>query len=611
MANLLKMADVQAIVALFQQGWSKRRIARELGIDRETVARYTAPKPAISHTGSEDLEAGGEAKPAIPHTGSSELGGDDSGAGQERVGPKPAIVHIGSDGVSREAETAKPAISHTGSDVATTGLAAESGSAAARADGAGRQSECVPFRTIVEAKLDQGLSAQRIWQDLKADHGFTHSYYSVLRFVSRLQPGQTLPFRRLERAPGEEAQIDFGTGAPIVAAPNEDPGIGTRPSPRSTPRAKRQRTHVFRIVLSHSRKAYSEAVTRQTTDAFLACLENAFAHFGGVPKTLVIDNLKAAVTRADWFDPDLNPKVAAFCQHYGTVMLPTKPYVPRHKGKVERGIDYVQENALKGRKFATLAEQNRFLLDWERTVADTRIHGTTRRQVGKHFADVEKATLLPLPAERFPNFREARRTVHRDGHVEVERAYYSVPPEYVGRTVWARWDGRLVRVFNERFELVATHARHLPGSFSTLDVHLHSAKISKVELGASQLLARADQLGPNVGQWAQAMIRERGVEGIRPLVGLLGLANKFPIAILDDACAAAHRHGAYRLRFVRQLAKRRQESHDQQPSNTPLLDEHPLIRPLVEYGRLVTASAWDAGFSQLLAVGQWRIAVKL
>ena len=122
-------------------------------------------------------------------------------------------------------------------------------------------------------------------------------------------------------------------------------------APPSTKNAegKRQRTHVFRIVLSHSRKAYSEAVPRQTTDAFIGCLENAFHYFGGVPRTLVIDNLKAAVTKADWFNPELHPKITAFCQHYGTVVLPTKPYTPRHKGKVERGVDYVQENALKGR----------------------------------------------------------------------------------------------------------------------------------------------------------------------------------------------------------------------------------------------------------------------
>ena len=170
------------------------------------------------------------------------------------------------------------------------------------------------------------------------------------------------------------------------------------------------------------------------------------------------------MTKADWFDPEINPKVRSFGEHYGTVFLPTRPYTPRHKGKVERGVDYVQENALRGRSFASLEEQNRFLRDWELTVADTRVHGTTRRHVGKHFLEVERAALLPLPAEPFPSFREARRTVHRDGHVEVDRAYYSVPPEYLARRVWVRWDARMVRVFNDRMEPVAVHARQRAGA---------------------------------------------------------------------------------------------------------------------------------------------------
>jgi transposase len=272
------------------------------------------------------------------------------------------------------------------------------------------------FSDVVQAKLDQGLSAQRIWQDLFNEHGFAYSYYSVLRFVRKLTPAGELPFRRMECAPGEVVQVDFGTDASLVGTDG-----------------KRQRTYVFRIVLSHSRKGYSEAITRQTTDAFLGCLENAFRYFGGVTKTVVIDNdnFKAAVTKADWFDPE--PKVIAFCRHYAMVILPTKSYTPRHKGKVERASDYVKENALKGRTFASL------------------------------FTTVEKAALLPLPAERFPNFRDAQRVVHRDGHIEVERAYYSVPPEYLGRTLWVRSDGRLVRIFNQRFELIATAA--LTGQF--------------------------------------------------------------------------------------------------------------------------------------------------
>ena len=174
---------------------------------------------------------------------------------------------------------------------------------------------------MILAKLDQGLTAKRIWQDLVAEHGFAACYHSVRRYVRRLGQGHAVPFRRMECGPGEEAQVDFGAGAWVVM-----------------PDGRRRRPHVFRIVLSHSRKAYSEAVWRQTTDAFLRCLENAFWHFGGAPERLVLDNLRAAVKQADWYDPELNPKVRAFGAHYGVVLLPTKPRTPRGtRGRSKKG----------------------------------------------------------------------------------------------------------------------------------------------------------------------------------------------------------------------------------------------------------------------------------
>jgi hypothetical protein len=253
------------------------------------------------------------------------------------------------------------------------------------------------------------------------------------------------------------------------------------------------------------------------------------------------------------------------------------------KGKVERGIDYVQENALRGRSFASLAEQNRFLLDWEATVADTRLHGTTRRQVGTHFAAVERAALQRLPAERFPCFREVRRTVHRDGHVEVEKAYYSVPPEYLSRQVWVRSDTRVVRIFDEQMTPVAVHVRHEPGRFSTQSSHIAGPKISGVERGAAWLLGKVRRIGSCSTRWAEAVIRERGVEGVRVLQGLLNLAKRHPGGALERACDVASSYGAYRLRTVRTLLTRSAAG----PEPQPFLEEHPLIRDLADYGQFV------------------------
>jgi len=261
------------------------------------------------------------------------------------------------------------------------------------------------------------------------------------------------------------------------------------------------------------------------------------------------------------------------------VFLPTKPYTPRHKGKVESSVKYVKRNALKGRIFASLAEQNQFLLDWETQIADQRIHGTTKQQVLRLFEQVERGKLLPLPAERFPNFHEARRVVHRDGHLEVDKAFYSAPPEYVGHRLWVRWDGRLVRIFNDRWEQVAAHAKAEPGRFRTAAEHVPQKKVSAVERGTDALLRQIAAIGPHTRQWAEATTQARGVEAVRVLVGLKHLAGKHASEALEEACRVALSHGAYRLRTVRTLLQRKGREQRQ----FEFLEEHPIIRPLSDY----------------------------
>lgn len=498
--NQLKVNQRQNILLLYQQGWSKRRIARELGVDRVTVRKYLADAPPKS--------------PTNPHTGST-----------------------------AEPASNSPANPHTGS-----------------ASHPGPASACEPRRAQIQQALERGLSVQRIYQDLVLEHQFAGSYYAVRRFVARLAARLELPFRRMECDPGQELQVDFGLGAWVIEE------------------GKRRRPHLFRGVLSCSRKGYSEVVWRQTTESFIRCLENSFRHYGGVPATVVIDNLKAGVLRADWFDPELNPKLEEFARHYGVVFLPTKPAMPRHKGKIESGVKYAQNNAVAGRTFRSLAEQNLFLAEWERTVADTRIHGTTRQQVGRFFAGVEQPALRPLPASLFPVFEEAQRTVHRDGYLEFRRAYYSVPPEYVGRLVWVRRETRLVRVYNTRREQIALHAQAEPGKFTTDPAHLHSRKRHVIERGADYLLDRCRLVGPHTGTWAQQMLAQRGPQALRVMLGLLQLAEKHPVAKLERAAQVATHHSAWRLRDLKRLIE--------QPANViqlQFLEQHPLIRPLDAY----------------------------
>lgn len=533
MANHLKMAKAQAIQALWEQGWSLRRIARSLRISRVTVKRHV------------ELE---RARGALSGDGNGETGPNPPTGSDVQTGPNPPT---GSDGQSRPNPPA---------------------------GNSGPVSECEPFRDFIIAGLERGLSRVRIWQDLQSEFEFAGGYDCVKRYAGRLAAANPLPVRRMECEPGAEAQVDFGTGAPVIVPAGEPLPLGVT--------NRRRKTHVFRIVLSHSRKAYSEVVYRQTTENFIRCLENAFWHFGGIPRTLVIDNLKAAVTKADWYDPDIHWKVRSFCEHYGIAVLPTKPRTPRHKGKVERIVGYVQDNALKGRTFTSLADQNRYLHEWEAKVADTRIHGTTQKQVKKAFEEVERSALMPLPLSRFPSFNEGRRSVNRDGHVEVAKAYYSVPPEYLGREVWVRWDSHMVRIFNDRFEQVAIHAIESPGQFGTTGRHVHPHKRSGIERGAAYNLNKASLIGPKTGQWAEQMIQQRGIEGIRPLLGLLHLSKRYKADAIETACELAITHGAYRLRTIRDLLKRQGTSQER----FEFMDEHPIIRSLSEYGRLARSA---------------------
>jgi hypothetical protein len=364
---------------------------------------------------------------------------------------------------------------------------------------------------------------------------------------------------RIEVEPGEEAQIDFGTGAWVVN------GEG-----------RRRRPWVLRVVLSHSRKAYSEAVWQQTTELLIRCLENGFRFFGGVTRTVNLDNLRAAVTRADWCDPELNPKLRDFCRHYGTVLLPCRPRTPEHKGKTERSIGYLKDNGLRGRSFASLAAHNEFLRDWEKTVADVRIHGTTRQQVAVRFA-AEKAHLLGLPPNLFASFSEGRRRVHRDSYIEVQQAYYAVPPEYIARDVWVRWDGRQVRVFNERWEQIQIHRRLEPGQFSQC-LGLGGGH-GPLERQLHYWLGRCQELGSSCGQWAEHVLERKGPIGIRSLMGLLALSHRHPFRSLNEACATAASRGAWRLRDVQALLDQRPR-----PQQLSLATDHPLIRNLAEYG---------------------------
>lgn len=508
MSNKLKVQEQEAIANLSRLGWGIRRIARQLGLSRNTVRSYVRSlKPSEAVDIAEDILKASALSPPSP--------------GNQ------------TDPLSTPGNTT------------------------------GRKSLCADHAALIFAKCESGLTAQRIYQDLRVEIAFAGSYQSVKRYVRRLRRTDPKVVQRIEVQPGEEVQVDFGTGPTLLASDGQ-----------------KRKTWIFRLVLSYSRKAYSQAVLRQDTETFLRCIESAFREFGGSTLTINLDNLKAAVLKADWADPELNPKLIDFARHYRTSIMPCLPGVPEHKGKVENSVNYVRENALAGRTFSSLAELNLALAHWEKTVADLRIHGTTKRQVAQLFA-VEKPALQPLPASVFACFQEGPRTVHRDGHVEVAKAFYHVPPEFLRQDVWVRYDSREVRIFTKNsdgsLKQIQVHRRLEPGQFT--NARGIGGGQGSLQANLNYWLKRATELGASCEGWARAVAHNRGIGGMRTLMGLVSLVDRHSFAAVNRACERALAKGTWRLRDVRALIEAKEVQ-----TQIAFEDHHPLIRNLSEYG---------------------------
>jgi hypothetical protein len=279
------------------------------------------------------------------------------------------------------------------------------------------------------------------------------------------------------------------------------------------------------------------------------------------------------VLKPDIYDPALNPLYRDLLTHYGAVALPCRVRDADRKGKVERGVGHAKNTPLKGLRFESLAEAQAYLDRWERNWADTRVHGATKRQVAAMFAE-EKPALLSLPVEPFRRYRFGDRRVNLDGCVEVEAAYYSAPPGWIGRQVKVQWDGRSVRLLDPRTgQLLREHLPQQRGRHRIPDEDrpAHTPRTTQ------QLLARCTRIGAHAGSLAEHMYRQDGVVSIRRIQGLLALARKHGVALTDDACAAALEIGvpANPYRFVRRWLERR-------PSLT-LRQVDPIIRQLTLY----------------------------
>jgi transposase len=545
MSNVLGDTKQQQVLALGRLGWSLRRIEEATTVRRETASAYLKaagipvrerggrlrvwpPKPATTPEVSTEP---GSSKPATTPAVST-----DSGP------PKPAIFDV----VSTDPHRPSP-----------PGRRAPSASA------------CGPYRELIAEALGRGRNAMAIWQDLVDDHGFTARYASVRRFVVALR-GRTPAEARvvITTAPGEEGQVDYGDGGPMVRD-------------RST--GKYRRTRLFVLTLGCSRKSVRLLVWRSSAQIWAELHERAFRQLGGTVRVVILDNLKEGVLTPDIYDPALNPLYRDVLAHYGVVALPCRVGDPDRKGKVEAGVGHAQKTPLRGLRFETLEEAQAYLDRWETRWADTRIHGTTKRQVAVMFAE-EQPMLGPLPLEPFRYYRYGERTVHLDGCVEVEAAYYGAPPGWIGRRVDVQWNDLFVRLLDPKTaQLLREHVRAPRGWHRIADADRPRRTPPKT----MALLEAAMRVGPSVSTICDHIHRHEGEAGVRRILGVLALAKKHGPAVLEDAAKAALDLGVPTYRFLRRYLERRP------PVPLTLRQVDPLIRQLTLYRDLIDRRTGD------------------
>jgi len=398
-------------------------------------------------------------------------------------------------------------------------------------------SSLLPYQAVVERLLEQGVEMTAIHQRMRDTYGYTGSYSAVRRFVYHLRPPQPEAFVRVHSAPGEEIQVDFASVGQLY-----DP-VGGRVRP----------AYAFVATLCHSRHQYAELVFDQKVPTWIALHRRTFESFGGVPKRVVPDNLKAAVIDALVHDPVLGEAYRCMGLHYGFLISPTVPGTPRHKGKVENGVHYLQRNFMAGQEFLDILVANQRLRVWTAEVAGTRCHGTTHQAPLKLFHECERSALLPLPPDPFTLCEIKPVTVHPDCHAVIAGSYYSVPYTYVGRRLDAHISERVVELYDD-LDLVATHLRSLvPGKWHTRMEDYPPHKAAYLIYTPDYCRQEASRIGPSTRQVADTLLADRPLCRLRSVQAILRLEKTVGSQRLEAACARAIYFGDIRYRRIKDI----------------------------------------------------------
>jgi len=384
-----------------------------------------------------------------------------------------------------------------------------------------------PYRSVVGEYLKLGVEMATIHSRLVREHGYRGSYSSVKRFVRHLRPREPEVCIRIETAPGHQAQVDFG-------------GVGRI---RDGATGKLRQAYCFVMTLSYSRHQYAELVFDQKMETWIGCHRRGFEFFGGVVREVVIDNLKAAILRAELENPTLSVPYKRLAQHYGFLVHPCRVRTPQHKGKVENGVRYVQRSFMAGREFVDIDEANRKLLDWVMNEAGVRDHGTTHEAPMKRFAETESAALLELPVRPFELVRVTQGTVARDTFISLDGSYYQAPYSLVGRRLDVYVYEHIVQIY-DGVDLLVSHERATrKGQRMTREEFYPPEKSLYVTRPREQCSYLAHLVGPRCRELVDGLLSERPLDKLRSVHGVLRLGEKYGNARLEAACSRALHYG--------------------------------------------------------------------
>jgi transposase len=378
-----------------------------------------------------------------------------------------------------------------------------------------------PFREPIEMLRRQGVEMKTVFLRLRDQHGFAGSSSALYRFVRRIEDRAPEGFVRIETAPGEQAQVDFGSAGMIA-----NPATG-----------ELRKAHFFVMTLSYSRHQFVRFVFDQTVSTWLRCHREAFEYFGGVTEKIVLDNLKAAIVRAVLHDPAVQRSYRELAELYGFLISPCRPKTPRHKDKVESGVRYVKRSFLAGRKFRDINDANEQALVWVETIAGVRIHGTVKERPLHRF-EIERGALRPLATAPYDFEVWKTAKLHPDCHICLDEAFYSAPHRLIGKTLWVRSNVREVVIFHD-YCRVATHPWGPRGTRRTNPAHYPPHKAAYLMATPQYCMDQARMVGPYTADLVGRLLDERPLDHLRTAQAVLRLREKYGANRLEAACRRA------------------------------------------------------------------------